>query len=435
MLTQKSLTQEHKQKLRWFVALSSVPLLGVLTAFGIMPQTSLNDAPGKTVTQEISLPQATPVSAGAATFWHSEQVQRGDTVADLLRRLGVEDAKASEFLRNDKSVESLRRLSVGKSVQAETHGDGTLLSLRYLSDTGSQIVVSRVSQGFHASESQPQKEQHVEVRSGELRSSSELFSATKAAGLPDKVARQLTDIFGGDVDFQHDLHPGDRFAVTYEETYINGEPVNAGHILAAEFINQGKTYRAAYFQTSSTRGDYYTPEGKSVHKAFLRSPVASPRISSGFTSSRFHPILKTWRAHKGVDFAAPMGAEVKTTADGVVSFVGQQNGYGNLIVIDHQNPYSTAYAHLSRFATGLHKGQRVTQGELIGYVGMTGWATGPHLHYEFRINGQFRDPVTVALPNATPLSASQKTSFLNLTREEFARVDLLVEHTGLAQNN
>ena len=429
MLTQKSLTQEHKQKLRWFVAISSLPLLGVLTAFGIVPA-SMTSTPEKNVTQNIMLPQATPITTGTAIFWHSEQMARGDTVDDLLRRLGVDDSAASAFLRSDSKTESFRRLAVGRTVQAETHADGTLLALRYLSGTGNQVAVIRTPQGFHVSELPPRLEQHMVTLSGEIHTS--FFAATDEAGLPDAAARQIIDIFGGDVDFHHDLHRGDRFAVTYEVTYSNGEQIRTGRIQAAEFINQGKTYRAAYFQTDNSHGDYYTPEGKSVHKEFLRSPVEFSRISSGFSVSRFHPILQIWRAHKGVDFAAHLGDKVHVTADGIVDFVGSQTGYGNVIVINHQGHYSTAYGHLSGFATNLHKGDRVTQGEVIGYVGMTGWATGPHLHYEFRIDGQAHDPMTVALPDATPLRSSQMTAFNEKTGAQFERLDLLGQ-IGLAK--
>jgi murein DD-endopeptidase MepM/ murein hydrolase activator NlpD len=261
---------------------------------------------------------------------------------------------------------------------------------------------------------------------------STLFDATDEAGLPEATASQLVEIFGGDIDFHRDLRKGDKFSVTYDVTYSNGEPVRNGRIEAAEFVNQGKAYRVVFFQTDSTHGDYYTPDGKSVRKAFLRSPVEFSRISSGFTSARFHPILQKWRAHKGVDYAAPIGTKVKVTADGTVSFVGQQTGYGNVIMVAHQGRYSTVYGHLSRFAQGLHRGQRVGQGEVIGYVGMTGWATGPHLHYEFRIDGQQCDPLRVALPNATPISESQKAAFEEATRSLTDRLGLM-SNTSVAQ--
>ena len=432
MLTQKRLTQERKLKLRWFVTMSSLPLLGVVTAFGIMPQTQLTTTPQKTVVEEISLPQAAPLASNATAFWRNERVQKGDTVDELLRRLNVEDAQASTYLRNDPAAESLRRLGAGRVVQAETAVDGSLLTLRYLNDSGNQIVIARNQKGdgFRADTLTPQVEQRLFMRTGEIKTT--LFEATDEAGLPDAIASQLAEVFGGDVDFHRDLRKGDKFSVVYEVTYSNGEPVRTGRIQAAEFVNQGHAYRAVYFQDDNNHGDYYTPEGKSVRKAFLRSPVEFSRISSGFTSARFHPILQKWRAHKGVDYAAPIGTRGKVTADGGGSFVGQQGGYGNVIMVDHQGRYTTVYGHLSRFAKGLHRGERVGQGEIIGYVGMTGWATGPHLHYEFKIDGQQRDPTRVALPNANPVSSSQMTAFRDSTRGLMDRLGLL-SNTGVAQ--
>jgi murein DD-endopeptidase MepM/ murein hydrolase activator NlpD len=215
-------------------------------------------------------------------------------------------------------------------------------------------------------------------------------------------------------------------------TYNNGELVGTGRIQAAEFINQGKAYRAVYFQTSANHGDYYTPEGKSTHKSFLRSPMEFSRISSGFTSARFHPVLQSWRAHKGVDFAAPTGTKVKVTGDGTVSFVGWQNGYGNVIMVEHPGRYTTVYGHLSHFTDGLRKGQRVSQGDLIGYVGMTGWATGPHLHYEFRVDGEQLDPTRVTLPDAHPVPATQMAAFKDAIRSQLENLGLL-SNTRLAK--
>lgn len=423
MLTQNTLTQERKLKLRWFVAMSSLPLLGVVTAFGIMPQNEITATQLKTVVEEITLPPITPVAGSAATFWRNERVQRGDTVAELLRRMNVEDAAASEYLRSNQAAESFRQLAVGKAVQAETSMDGGLLALRYLSNSGSQIVIEKSADGFKASVLPPQLEQRIFMRTGEIKST--LFAATDAAGLPEPAANQLAEIFGGDIDFHRDLRKGDKFTVVYEMSYSNGEPVRTGRIQTAEFINQGKSYRVVYFQNDSGHGDYYTPDGKSVRKAFLRSPLEFSRVSSGFSLSRLHPVLGTWRAHKGVDYAAPIGTKAKVTADGTVSFVGRQGGYGNVVRVDHQGRYTTVYGHLSRFASGLHRGQHVGQGDIIGYVGMTGLASGPHLHYEFKINGQQRDPLRVALPDAAPIGAQQKIAFQEATNSLTERLSLL----------
>ena len=430
MLPQNTLSHAHKMKLRWLVTLSTVPLLGVVTAFGIMPQTVLNPSAQRTVIEEIALPVAEETAGTTASFWHNERVQRGDTVAELLRRLNVEDSAANNYLLKDKAAASLRQLSVGKEVQTEIAADGSLLAMRFLNNNGEQVVIEKNGSGFKTSSLPAQLEQRVFMRTGEIKST--LYAATDAAGLSDPIANQMADIFGGDVDFHRDLRKGDKFTVVYEVNYSNGEPVRSGRILAAEFINQGHAFRTVYFQTTSTTGDYYTPDGKSMHKAFLRSPLEFSRISSGFSLSRFHPILNKWRSHKGVDYAAPMGAKVKVTSDGIVALVGQQGGYGNVIMINHAGRYSTVYGHLSRFAAGLHRGQRVSQGEIIGYVGMTGLATGPHLHYEFRVDGTQRDPLRVALPDGAPISQDQKTAFVESTRELNERLAML-RNTRLAK--
>jgi murein DD-endopeptidase MepM/ murein hydrolase activator NlpD len=248
------------------------------------------------------------------------------------------------------------------------------------------------------------------MKSAEIRTS--LFSASDSAGLADSIAMQLADIFSTDIDFHRDLRRGDHFSVVYEMFFDRGEPVRAGRVLAAEFINVGRLYRAVYFQYDEKRGGYYTPDGRNIRKAFLRSPLEYSRISSGYSTSRFHPILGQWRAHKGIDYAAPHGTRVRATGDGIVEFAGRDHrGYGNLIVLRHQSGYTTWYGHLSGFAKGLRKGIRVAQSETIGYVGSTGLATGPHLHYEFRINDVHQNPLRVVIPAAPPLSAELKPAF------------------------
>ncbi|MFA6015542.1 MAG: M23 family metallopeptidase [Gallionellaceae bacterium] len=430
MLPQNTLLQAHKMKLRWFVTLSTVPLLGVVTAFGIMPQSTFNSTQQATIVEQITLSIPDENTPNNAVFWRNERIQRGDTITELLRRLNVEDADATHYLLKDHAAETLRQLSVGKEVQSEIAADGSLLALRFLNNAGNQIVIEKTGGSFTTKSLPAELETRTFIRTGEIQTT--LFAATDAAELSDPVANQMADIFGGDIDFHRDLRKGDKFTVVYEMTYSNGEAVRSGRILAAEFINQGHAYRAMYYQTSKTSGDYYTPEGKSVHKAFLRSPIEFSRISSGFTTSRFHPVLNKWRAHKGVDYAAPIGTNVKVTAGGTVALVGKQNGYGNVVMVNHPGRYTTVYGHLSRFAPGLYRGKKVTQGEVIGHVGMTGLASGPHLHYEFKIDGTQRDPLRVAMPDASPISAAQKTAFLESTRELNERLSML-RNTRLAK--
>jgi len=429
MLTQNPLSQERKKKLRWFVALSTIPLLGVVTAFGLVPQSDLGLPTAKVAIEEITLPKIdAPVTV--SSFWRSERVQRGDTVAELLSRLNIDDDAASNYLRNSTETESFRKLSVGREIQAETTATGGLIALRYLSNDGTQILIKKQDDAFQTNSLPAQLEKRLFVRTGEIKTN--LYAASDAAGMPDAAANQLHELFSGDIDFHHDLRVGDKFTVIYEMTYHNGVLLNTGRIQSAEFINQGRIYRAIYFQTDEQHGDYYTPEGKSVRKAFLRSPIEYSRVSSGFTNSRFHPLLNKWKAHNGVDFAAPTGTKIKATADGVVSFVGKENGYGNMVKIKHQGRYTTVYGHLSRFAQGLHRGQRVAQGDLIGFVGMTGLASGPHLHYEFKINGRHHNPMRVALPDAQPISSTYLEAFQLVADDFVARLDLL-RNTNLAK--
>ncbi|HTN93323.1 MAG TPA: peptidoglycan DD-metalloendopeptidase family protein [Gallionella sp.] len=435
MLPQNSFDQgrnlpQGKKKLRWFVALSTLPLLGVVTAFGLVPQSDFDFTSTTVDIEEIALSKAAIEQPPVASYWRDERVQRGDTVDELLRRLSIEDQSAGEYLRKSADAESFRKLPAGTEIQAETTDTGGLISLSYLSNDSTQIMIQRQGGVFHAKMLPAQLENRLFVRSGEIKTN--LYAATDEAGLPDAAANQLNELFSGDIDFHHDLRKGDRFTVIYEMTYSNGVLLHMGRIQAAEFINQGHVYRALYFQKDAQHGDYYTPEGKSVHKAFLRSPIAYSRVSSSFSLSRFHPILNKWRSHKGTDFAAAMGTPVKVTADGVVSVVGKQGGYGNVIMVTHQGRYTTVYGHLSRFVPGLHKGQHVSQGEVIGYVGMTGLATGPHLHYEFRVNGRQQDPLRVALPDAKPIDSSYLAAFQPVASGLVARLNLL-RNTNLAQ--
>ena len=426
----------YKRKLRWFVALSTLPMLGVVTAFGLVPQNDLGLTSGKApIVEEISLPEGVAVETLTASFWRSERMHRGDTMDDLLRRLNIEDAAASDYLRKSAATASFRKLSPGSEVQVESTTSGGLIALRYVDTSpanpkGAQIVIEKREGGFETHTLPAQLEQRLFVRTGEI--TTNLYAASDEAGLPESATNQLNELFSGDIDFHHDLRRGDKFTVVYEMTYSNGALLQTGRIKAAEFINQGRTYRAVYFQSDAQHGDYYTPEGNSVRKAFLRSPIAFSRISSGFSNSRFHPVLNRWRSHKGVDFAAPTGTIVRATADGVVSVVERQNSYGNVVMISHQGRYTTVYGHLSRFAKGLRRGQRVAQGEVIGYVGSTGLATGPHLHYEFKVNGQQQNPMRVALPDAKPINSEYRAAFQPIADEFVARLNLL-RNTNLAK--
>ena len=430
MLPHNLLNQERKMKLRWLVTLSTIPLLSVVTAFGLISESDLGLARTNITIQEIVLPQVASAETPTTSFWRNERVQRGDTLGAFLKRLNIEETAAVSYLLASPETIAFRNLAIGSEAQAETGTSGELISLRFLGNENKQILIDKQNGSFQTKTLSAHLEKRLFVRTGEIKTS--LYAATDAAGMPESAANQLNELFSGNIDFHNDVKPGDKFTVVYETTYNNGALVSTGHIQAAEFINQGRFYRAIYFSKDGKNGSYYTPEGKSVEKAFLRSPIEYSRISSGFTSSRLHPVLNKMRAHKGVDFAAPIGTKIKSTADGVIVFAGKENGYGNVIKINHQGRYSTVYGHLSRFADGLHAGQRVTQGAIIGYVGMTGLATGPHLHYELKIDGQQRNPMSVALPSAQPVSGAYKTTFQSMANDFLDRLNLL-RNTNLAK--
>jgi murein DD-endopeptidase MepM/ murein hydrolase activator NlpD len=394
---------------------------GIVAAFAFAPESLVPPDPAKRIVRELSMPALTPVSQ-AGGYWREERIQRGDTLGSVLSRLGIDDAPAQNFLRNDARARPLYQLKPGKAVRVQADDNGRLLALSYLAQGGELLSVKRAAAGFSAESAPPAFATRLELRSGEIRSS--LFAASDAVGLPDAVTMQLAEIFSGDIDFLHDLRRGDWFTVVYEMRELDGQPAGAGRIVAAEFVNKGNVYRAYAWQGPDGSDGYYAEDGKSLRKAFMRSPVAFTRITSGFSLARFHPFLQTWRAHKGVDFAAPTGTPVHATGDGRVTTAGRQNGYGNVVILQHNGGFSTVYAHLSRFAAGMKPGARVSQGDVIGYVGQTGWATGPHLHYEFRVNNEQRNPMTIALPVAQPLPAAALGGYLE-------RVSVLSAQLGL----
>ncbi len=407
------------------LGVACLSLFGMVAAFGTAPSTFERSIAQRSVVEQLTPTIALISEKDDDYFVHEDRVQRGDSVASLLARLGVQDEAAFRFLRDNPAAHAIfRQLRPGKSVTAHVTENGGLQALIYpLNGVDRALYIERRNGQLQASEQALRLDTQVQMKSGEIHYS--LFGATDDAGIPDSVAMQLTDIFGGDIDFHRELKRGDRFSVVYETLSHLGKPVRTGHILAAEFVNNGKSFRAVWFEDADGKGGYYTPEGKNVRKAFLRSPLEFSRISSGFTSARFHPILQKWRAHKGVDYAAPIGTRVKSTSDGIVDFVGNQGGYGRVVILHHQEHYTTLYGHLSGFAPGIRQGSRVSQGDVIGFVGASGWATGPHLHYEFRIDGVHQNPLSIALPSALPLTAQQMALFQTKIQPALARLELI----------
>jgi murein DD-endopeptidase MepM/ murein hydrolase activator NlpD len=404
--------RRHKAAL----ATGLVGMFSMVTAFGL-PTPSANDSQlrQQIVLEHLALHLDKPIFAEEYNFLREERIQKGDTVSNLLHRLDVIDDAALNFIRQHPAAQVIfKQLAPGKLVSAKISSNGELRSLHFpLNNKDTYLVVEKHNTTFHIAERLLETQVHTEMHSGEIRTS--LFGATDAAGIPDGIATQLAEIFSGDIDFYRDLRKGDRFSLIYEMHSSQGQNVKSGRILAAEFINNGQSFRAVLFPppgiTSNAPGGYYTPEGKNLRKAFLRSPLEFSRVTSGFSNARLHPILNQWRAHRGVDYGAPTGTRVRATADGVVEFSGRQGGYGNLVVLRHNGRYSTAYGHLNAFAPGVRSGARVKQGDTIGYVGATGWATGPHLHYEFRINGEQVNPLAAVLPPAPSLDNTQLSHF------------------------
>lgn len=339
-------------------------------------------------------------------------VRRNDTLDAIFRRMALDSADLAAIRNLPGIRQSLDFLKPGDAIKL-THTDGEIRELvRQVNETQTLKVV-RADTGFAARLIDVPVE--TRLRTAQATIDTSLFQAATAANLSDTEALKLADIFAWDIDFVLDIREGDRFALVYEQIYKDGRYLRDGEILAAQFVNDGRVYRALRYVADTGRAGYYTPEGLPLRKAFLRAPVEFTRVSSGFNQHRLHPILNRIRGHMGTDYAAPTGTPVHAAADGRVSFAGRRGGYGNAIILAHNNNVSTLYGHLSRFAKRLRWGTRVEQGQVIGYVGMTGLATGPHLHYEYLSNGVHRNPQTLRLPGGDPLPADSLRKFLNQT--------------------
>ena len=347
-------------------------------------------------------------------------VKANDTLDSIFRHLKLDLADLASLRALPGLKHMLDALKPGEALHL-TERDGGLVAFERRLNTSETLKVSRDDQGFTADVLKNPLETHVRTASGVIDRS--LFEAVAAAGAHDQTALALAQIFGWDIDFALDIRPGDSFAVTYEELYEHGKFVKDGTVLAAMFRNNGHVYRAARYIDPTGAANYYTPEGRSLRRAFLRTPVEFTRVSSTFDLHRMHPILNLIRAHKGVDYAAPIGTPVHAAGAGHVRFMGDKGGYGNVVEIDHSQGIVTVYGHLSRFAQGIHVGSRVSQGELIAYVGMTGLATGPHLHYEYRVNGEFKNPQSVHLPDALPIENAWLSDFKEKSAPLLASLD------------
>ncbi|MFT4100511.1 MAG: M23 family metallopeptidase [Burkholderiaceae bacterium] len=395
-----------------------------MTAVAVAPNSSA-DLPlsERTVRDALDIPMV-----AAEPFDHfiqSERIRRGDSLASLLSRLGALDIDFQRFVADNPTARGILQMQPGRTVLAELDAQGRIHRFSYRvsgleegsarpMQTGRRVLVERRDDRFVVAEEDVPLERDLASRSVEIRTT--LNAATAAGGLPDAIAAQLNDVFSASLDVSKDLQQGDTVRVVYETLREAGSfdtPV-AGRLLAAELVAGGVRHEAIWFEPTvkpikpvptrgtASRGDYYDFSGRPLRNSFLRNPLETSRVMSGFTEARRHPIMRDWRAHKGVDFAAPTGTRVRSTGDGVVEFVGRQRGYGNVIIVRHVAKITTLYAHLNGFASAIKEGTRVTQGDVIGFVGSTGWATGPHLHYEFRIDDEQTDPLTVVLPASQP---------------------------------
>ncbi len=414
----------YKIKLRWLLIVMLLPIFGVLAAFNPDPTGISNQFKPKTVVQELFLvPKVNHLNSNEL-FFHTDQVRHKDTLGSLFERMAVKDQEAIKFLMLSPDARAVNtQLMPGHNIEAKTNLDGKLLHLKYELDAENILVARQAQDGFTVTTEKLALQSTPVLKSATIKDS--LFGATDEAGIPDQIALQIANIFSGEIDFHDDLRSGDKFNVIYEAFYNAGELVKVGNVLAVEFVNKGKTYQAIHFGDAAGKLAYYTPDGKSLHKSFLRTPVEFTRVSSKFNAGRFHPILHRFKAHRGVDLAAPTGTRIKAAGDAIVEFAGRKGGYGNVIVLKHKNGVSTVYGHLSGFAKGLRKNMKVTQGDIIGYVGMSGLATGPHLHYEFLVNKVHRDPLTVALPTSVPIDAKYKKEFDAKSSSYLAQIEML----------
>jgi murein DD-endopeptidase MepM/ murein hydrolase activator NlpD len=413
------------------------PLIAKTSSKPIAEPQATKVAKNSADTASIARQQTPPVTNSAALAEQRSRrvkVRSGDSLSVIFNREGISRRDLATLLRTGDAGSSLRRLQPGQELIFTLAPDQTsLASMRFeLDETRTFKAVRNGPDSFTARIDTQPLERRVATASAVIENA--LFFAGQRAGLSDRLIMKMVAIFGWDVDFALDVRAGDRFTVVYEELYKNGEKVRDGDILASEFNNRGRAIRAVRYVNKDDRAEYFSPEGFSMRKAFLRTPVNFRRISSRFNRGRMHPVLQRMRAHKGVDYAAAKGTPIKAAGHGRVISSGRKGGYGKTVVLQHGGKYTTLYAHMTRIHSRAKKGKRVKQGEIIGYVGSTGLATGPHLHYEFRVHGVHKDPLRVKLPKALPIESRYKKDFLRKTTPLIAQLNALA-NTSIASSN
>ena len=427
----------HHWRLRWAaLGLGSV-VLGVVMAKTqppgasveeVLPQTAATEF--RRVALELPAPAEQPAErvaetserASAVAYWRALTVKSGDTFARLLRSAGIAGDTVHALASAGEAGRAMARIFPGDKVRLGFGSDDRLERLAYQASPARQVVFERDEEGFTGRVVEESLQRRLHYARGTIETS--LFEAGAEAGLSDRLLMELVGIFGWDIDFVLDIRRGDRFTLIYESLHKDGRAVRTGDIVAAEFVNRGQVYRALRYTNPDGETSYYAPDGTSMRKAFLRSPVKFTRISSTF-GRRYHPTLHRMRNHHGVDYAAPTGTPIRATGDGRIAYRGYNGGYGRMIVLRHGGRYSTAYAHMSRFAGGTAAGRYVEQGDVIGYVGSTGRSTGPHLHYEFRVNGVHKNPLTVEFPSVEPVAPAHAEHFRQQIADRIAQLDTL----------
>ncbi len=405
---------------RLLPATVAVSFFAVVTAFGTVDDHSpiLTAA---SVVEPVSIRVSSVGDPSLSTFRFEQRFGRGDTIATVLMRLHVNSSDVSAVLADKSVVTALGALRPGMVIESEVDDTNRLMTLRFITGDNRLIGLDRTATGFTVAEESIRPRTQVHARAGVVGGS--FFGSADAVGVPDSIASRLAEVLSAEIDFHRDFQRGDRFTVVFETLHHDGRLIRTGRLLAAEVVRGGTAHRAVWFEQGNTSG-YFTPDGKSLRHAFLRSPLEFTRITSGF-EQRYVPGSNRWQTHKGIDYAAPIGTPVRATGDGTVEFIGTQAGYGNVLIMNHAGGVTTLFAHLSAFAADLKQGDRVGQAELIGYVGKTGWATGPHLHYEYQVRGRHVDPLSMALPSSTPIPAELVSRFQSQTSAVVARLDLL----------
>lgn len=378
------------------------------------------DKNGNETLIQFSSPAVTMAEEIESNKWQNIKVAKGENLSLIFDRLGISSTVLYEVLASGSETSALKRLLPHQELHFLIK-NGELLALKYDLDLTRTLQVENENNRFTSRLITTPLTTTIKKTDAVIDSS--LFLAGQNAGLSDNIIMQLVAIYGWDIDFALDIRAGDQFKIVYEEHYKDDTKVSEGPILAAEFINRGKVFRAVRYANTNGDADYFSDSGASMRKAFLRTPLNFTRVSSHFNLQRKHPVLNTIRAHKGVDYSAPNGTPIKATGDGTIIYLGRKGGYGNTVILKHGGNYSTLYAHLSRYASSLRQGSKVRQGQIIGYTGMTGLATGPHLHYEFRVNGVHRNPLTVKLPKADSIPHSQIAEFRSRTGPLLAQLD------------